>query len=63
VLDLSGVTDADTKLVAALVAALRRARAASVKITIIVSTTVYNWISVCRVDRFLAPLRVEPDDP
>lgn len=57
VLDLTGVTDADTKVVASLVDAIRHARATCVALDILVSTAVYAWISLCKVEQMLAPVR------
>ena len=49
VIDLSSVTDADSKLVACLVAVARRARRSGVPIAFQMSTTVTKWIDLCRV--------------
>lgn len=56
VVDLAGVTQANTRLVATLVAVLRRARAASVSLELIVSGVVHDWITICNVERFLRPI-------
>jgi anti-anti-sigma regulatory factor len=53
VLNLAGVADADTKLVASLVAALRRAWSSRVVCDIRVSPRLRDWIALCRVERLL----------
>ena len=53
VLNLTQVADADTKLVATLVAIARRARAAGVSYKILVSSRVRTWIALCRMERLL----------
>lgn len=57
VVDLADVTSADTKLVATLVTLLQRAQALGVPLELIVSSRVYGWITLCRVERLLRPTR------
>lgn len=53
VLDLTRVADADTKLVATLVAIARHARAAGVYCEIHASARVRAWIALCHMERLL----------
>jgi hypothetical protein len=53
VLDLHAVQDSDTKLVAGLVFALRRARAACVTHEVHASHRLWEWISLCNVSKLL----------
>ena len=50
VLDLAAVEEADTRLVAVLVKALRRARSAQVLLELLVSAHVRAWLSLYRAD-------------
>ncbi|MFH0981791.1 MAG: hypothetical protein V2A79_09655 [Planctomycetota bacterium] len=51
--DLAKVTSANTKLVATLVILLQHARSMGVPLELTVSDRVYDWITLCRVERLL----------
>ena len=53
VLDLSGVDEVDTKLLAALVVLRRKATAAAVDLRVYTSQSVYEWLQVCRIDQLI----------
>jgi ABC-type transporter Mla MlaB component len=53
-LDLTGVLDADTKLLACLVALHRAARVAGRRLTVRVSPVIEQWVRVCKLDGVLA---------
>jgi ABC-type transporter Mla MlaB component len=57
--NLTNVTDADTKLVAALIVLLQRARSMGVPLDVSVSDGVYDWIKLYRVERLLQPCCVQ----
>jgi hypothetical protein len=61
VINLERTDAANTKLVAALVALLRRAQAIGTPVEFRVSRTVRNWIRICRVEGLLQHA-VAPDD-
>ncbi|MFH0982192.1 MAG: hypothetical protein V2A79_11695 [Planctomycetota bacterium] len=53
VVDLGRVVTADTKLVATLIMLLQRARSVGVPLELTVSSRVYDWITLCRVEWLL----------
>jgi anti-anti-sigma regulatory factor len=55
VLDLAGVTSADTKLVAALVLLLRRADSEGVPLELVAPARVRAWIALCQLEHLLRP--------
>ena len=55
--DLTNVTSADTKLVATLVILRQRAQSVGAPLELTVSSRVYDWITLCRVERLLQPRR------
>ena len=55
VVDLAGVTSADTKLVATLVLLRRRAHSEGVPLELTVSSRVYGWIALCQAEHLLRP--------
>ena len=63
ILDLTGVSSTDSKLVAGLVLIVRRARAARVPIGIHVSQRLRDWIAICGVERLLLPHVGVPERP
>jgi anti-anti-sigma factor len=59
VLDLTQVAWADSKLVACLIIAVKRARARSLRLEIKPSRPVRSWISVCHLEDVLPPSSTE----
>ena len=55
--DLTNVTSADTKLVATLIILRQRAQSVGAPLELTVSSRVYDWITLCRVERLLQPRR------
>ena len=64
VLNLSMVTDSDTKLVAVLLLVARLSRTARVPLRILASANLRQWITVCGVEQLLRPyLAVQQGSP
>ena len=53
VLDLTGVEEVDTKLLAAMIVLRRKATENGVDLRVYTSPSVYEWLQVCRIDQLI----------